>query len=518
MVVIYTHAYNAEKTLPRTIQSVLDQTEQDWVWYLVDNAATDATGEIIRQSAARDPRIIPLANEHNHVFRGTWWWDVIQKHSESDWFCWQDADDTLSPTFLTEMLAFVRAQSLDAAACAYDAFNALTGEVSWRRTLPQDLILARPQDFESYFPIYHQFMRTYWAKLFSIALLRRCDWERIPPVSYGLDTLITQEMFRLSGRFGILAKSLHQYYVSPKSVSYRWDPGRFEADCTLYRCACSYLLDKCGTISERNRRFLQAVYANAINDTTGVIQNAALSPADRLREYRAIASCPVTLAAYRTCTDEGAERSRTNLLVRALESGAALGKQDDTDLRAVMQTLLPRCGRVVSSANARLFLEDRRFLQSLLRDDPDALMSMLLQQLQDQKNVKKYAVPEAIHALAADKPLLCQIGDTAFLRKYAGIYWMVWQGNTLQALEEMTGLLIEDQVDGGKEPFLQLYISLAAVEEQVPAFAFGKLQLAKLYLRQDRNSESRAIVSDLTEMGLDNEELSQLRQKLGETS
>lgn len=155
MVVIYTLAYNAEKTLPRTIQSVLCQTEQDWVWYLVDNGSSDATGKIIRQSAAKDPRIIPLTNEQNYIFHGTQWWDVIRKHSMSDWFCWQDADDTLSPTFLSEMLAFAQEKSLNVAACGFDAINALTTEVSWHRTLSQNLVLTAPQDFGSYFPVYH---------------------------------------------------------------------------------------------------------------------------------------------------------------------------------------------------------------------------------------------------------------------------------------------------------------------------------------------------------------------------
>ena len=60
MIVFYTMAYNAGATLPRTIKSVLAQTEKEWIWYLLDNAAQDSTGEIIRRYAGMDSRIIPL--------------------------------------------------------------------------------------------------------------------------------------------------------------------------------------------------------------------------------------------------------------------------------------------------------------------------------------------------------------------------------------------------------------------------------------------------------------------------
>ncbi len=43
-VIIHSWAYNAEKTLPRTIESILKQSYKDWVLVLTDNAATDSTG------------------------------------------------------------------------------------------------------------------------------------------------------------------------------------------------------------------------------------------------------------------------------------------------------------------------------------------------------------------------------------------------------------------------------------------------------------------------------------------
>lgn len=226
------------------------------------------------------------------------------------------------------------------------------------------------------------------------------DWAYYK-VAYGGDTIFFMAAASYAKRVGILDETLHRYYLSPKSSSYQWNCGRFKADIALYETACSFLIDKCGAVSPQNRNFLQCVYANAVSDTAAVIQNAGLSPADKLREYHMIAAHPITLAAYRECTDESAVRSRSGLLQKALKAGAALGKEDDRDLRAVMQTLLPRCGQTVTGVNAGLFLEDSALLRSLLQDDADDVLDILLERLENNQGVKKYALPEAIRALAA---------------------------------------------------------------------------------------------------------------------
>lgn len=64
------------------------------------------------------------------------------------------------------------------------------------------------------------------------------------------------------------------------------------------------------------------------------------------------------------------------------------------------------------------------------------------------------------------------------------------------------------------ERFLNVYLSLAALENKVPAFLFGKLQLAKLLLCAGRREESRAVAEELAEMGLENEEFAALCREL----
>lgn len=58
-------AYNVEKWIARTIQSVQEQTVQDWELLVIDDCSSDATRSIVEQLAAEDGRIILITNETN---------------------------------------------------------------------------------------------------------------------------------------------------------------------------------------------------------------------------------------------------------------------------------------------------------------------------------------------------------------------------------------------------------------------------------------------------------------------
>src|ERR1700679_3276613 len=88
-------AYNAERTIRRTIASALAQTEQRFEVVVIDDASSDATAAIVANLAEQDRRIILLRNTSNlgpaasrnrglAVVRG-------------DWVVLLDADDEILP-------------------------------------------------------------------------------------------------------------------------------------------------------------------------------------------------------------------------------------------------------------------------------------------------------------------------------------------------------------------------------------------------------------------------------------
>lgn len=271
-VVFYTRAYNAEKTLPRAIQSILSQTVSNWVWHLVDNGSTDKTEEIIRSLAAIDLRIIPHRNKQNNVVEpGNLWEDIIVDYDDSDYYCALDADDEYKPDFLEKMLSFINENNLDIAACGSDFINEVTNGIWGVRKTNQDIILTTPEAFDVYFAEYHPFMRTMWGKLYKIFVMRFWHRSCAPQIDYGFDTLCAIGVFRNAAHIGILEESLHKYYVSPKSTSYRWDNRRIDSDRILHKAAYDFLIEKCSKVNQENERFLSRVYFNATIDTISVL-------------------------------------------------------------------------------------------------------------------------------------------------------------------------------------------------------------------------------------------------------
>jgi len=512
IITICTQVYNTADYLPQCIESVLNQTYQKFEYIIVDNGSTDGSQDILQNYAEKGNQIKLIRFDENKNTPRIL--EVVYNIGKGKYLAFLDSDDWWESVYLEHMLAFAEKNRLDIACTGTMMHIMATGAQSARK-IDQPMILSR-ELFAQALPWYHVFFRPVWGKLIRMECLKAVPLKAVPALPYGTDTLWCFQLLRRANRIGIDSSALHHYRIFNKSVSYQYDPMRFQSDVYLYNDAIDFLKDF-GPVSIQNRNFLQCVYVNAVTDTVNVIHDSALSPAEKLREYRRIAEHSITRDAYRDCTYDAAGNSRKNLLLASLSAGAALGTENDENLRFVMQTLLPRCGQAVSSLNVKMFLEDPKILTVLFQDNPEDLLQNLLARMKQNQGVKKYSVPAAIQALAVNNPFLCWIDDAVFLRKYAEIYRMVWQDEKAAALEEMAGLLLNNQVNGARETFLKLFLSLAAALEQPSAFIYGKLQLGKLYLRQNRASECRAIVADLEEMGLENNgELQALNRGLKE--
>jgi len=90
--------YNGEPYLREAIDSILAQTYKDFELIISDNASTDATADICKEYAARDPRIrysrnptnIGGANNENLTF----------KLARGQYFRWAAHDDVCAPTLI----------------------------------------------------------------------------------------------------------------------------------------------------------------------------------------------------------------------------------------------------------------------------------------------------------------------------------------------------------------------------------------------------------------------------------
>jgi len=274
-IIIYTQAYNAESSLKRAINSILSQTYGDFIYYVMDNGSNDNTWDLIQSSIHNDKRIIPLQNISNNQWpEGSNWLDFLWNHNEDDYFCILDADDEYHYYFLEKMITFINKYQLDIAVCGNDFISSTDNTLIGRRIISQNMIIEG-KGFSEEYPVYHQFMRTLWGKMFSVGAMRQIleskEYLRFGNPTYGRDTLITQEAFRRAKRVGILSESLHKYYLSKSSDSHQFNNTRIISDRILFDSAKEYLNSKCGGIIPVNYQFILEVYSIAIFDTMSVI-------------------------------------------------------------------------------------------------------------------------------------------------------------------------------------------------------------------------------------------------------
>lgn len=109
-VTVVTPSYNAEKLIGRTIQSVLDQTWQDWELLVIDDCSTDSTREVVTAYALQDARIRLIALDNNHGAPAAPR-NIGVREAKGHWIAFLDADDIWHPEKLALQLAAADAKS-----------------------------------------------------------------------------------------------------------------------------------------------------------------------------------------------------------------------------------------------------------------------------------------------------------------------------------------------------------------------------------------------------------------------
>jgi glycosyltransferase involved in cell wall biosynthesis len=279
---ILTVAYNAEKTIERAIESIINQSYKNFSYTVFDNGSTDSTRTIIERYSKSDSRITLSARDTNdkHSFFQLLP-DILNRCDKDSCFVTLDADDAYDSDFLSRSIEFMKLHDCDIVCVGSRGIDAQSGNQIGDRMLNHDAIVENDKDFDKGFPFYYPFMRTVWGKLCRAELLKKCDFSEVEKVYYGGDTIFGMEVFKHANRVGILSGTLHDYYISHKSVSYKFDSKRIASDRVLYEMARGYLNSKVGHISARNYDYLLTVYFQAFADTIEVILGSDLSDKEK---------------------------------------------------------------------------------------------------------------------------------------------------------------------------------------------------------------------------------------------
>jgi len=114
-------AYNSEKFIGETIQSVIDQTYKRWELIVVDDCSTDKTLEIIESYSAKDARVFCVPSAENGGAAVTR--NIGLEKAAGRFIAFLDSDDLWSPSKLEDQLKFMLENRIPISFTSYELID-----------------------------------------------------------------------------------------------------------------------------------------------------------------------------------------------------------------------------------------------------------------------------------------------------------------------------------------------------------------------------------------------------------
>lgn len=268
-------AYNAERSLGRTVRSVLEQTLKDIEVWIVDDGSTDGTPELADRLAIEDSRVRVLHQTNQRAYAAR---INALKHITAPYFAFVDADDTLEPHMYERMLQFAEQHDLDVVQCEP------VGQV---RAREPDLYLSHEDVVRCYaIPtlIEGRVASYVWDKIYK-RHLAAYEFEASSIFMFD-DLKINLQIFNRVNRLGLLHEGLYHYDVnvgsSVRNFRRRNVDDLQEIIATRARWASSYGVDA------DDPRLSRWIVKNARNFIVSACAARAESLGVRLENVRAI--------------------------------------------------------------------------------------------------------------------------------------------------------------------------------------------------------------------------------------
>jgi len=123
---LITPSYNKEKYIAETINSLINQTFEDWELIIVDDNSTDNTTNIIEEFIQKDARIKLFRNEINKG--ANYSRNFALNKSLGDYVIYLDADDVLRRDCLLTRIEKMRITNSDVCVFSLNLFNKVIGD------------------------------------------------------------------------------------------------------------------------------------------------------------------------------------------------------------------------------------------------------------------------------------------------------------------------------------------------------------------------------------------------------
>lgn len=203
--------YNAEGTVGRCIESILNQEYADFELLLVDDGSRDASGSICDRYAEKDARVRVIHKENGGVSAAR---NTALDEARGVYLQFLDSDDWITPDATSSLVRAVESGGCDLVVS--DFYRVVGERVSQKGDIDDDSVMTReeyaahmmenPADF---------YYGVLWNKLYRRAIVERYHLRMDPEISWCEDFMFNLEYIRYAAVFRALQIPIY-YYVKTK--------------------------------------------------------------------------------------------------------------------------------------------------------------------------------------------------------------------------------------------------------------------------------------------------------------
>lgn len=141
MISVVIPAYNCEKYIKDTINSVIEQTFKDLEIIVVNDASTDRTAEIVRELQKTDDRIFLYENLKNLGVSATRNFGVSK--ASADYIAFLDSDDLWYPEKIEKQLVLLKEKDADFVYSGYDFIDDNGSKLDLEFKVPEEVTFKK---------------------------------------------------------------------------------------------------------------------------------------------------------------------------------------------------------------------------------------------------------------------------------------------------------------------------------------------------------------------------------------
>lgn len=159
-------AYNAEKYIQKTIDSLLKQTLEEFEIICVNDGSKDNTLSIIKKMQGQDKRIKIIDKQNEGVWKARI--DGIYE-AQGDYIAFIDSDDYVENTFLEKLYENIKKNNSDISICGFKRIDEKTMRVlSKEMKYDENRIIEKDKNFEEVISI----NTALWNKMYKTSILK----------------------------------------------------------------------------------------------------------------------------------------------------------------------------------------------------------------------------------------------------------------------------------------------------------------------------------------------------------